>query len=136
MVGFRNSGGTFPELMAKRMSVQQPEDNVTVKRCDSGLRYDSEASGDLVTACIGSRQDPVELQAFGLEDRAEAVIASGKANWSLTNLNKWRHEAFTTATAAKGECAAPTTAAAASREYLKQRQRAYRQQILQSRNPI
>lgn len=122
--------------MAKRRSDQEPEDYATAKRCGSGLRSD----GASESACIGSvRQDPVELQAFGLEDRAEAVIASGKANWSLSNLNKWRHETFASASAAKGangDCAAPTTAAGASREYLKQRQRAYRQQILQARNPI
>lgn len=123
--------------MAKRRSDQEPEDFATAKRCDSSLRP---GDGAPEPACIGYiRQDPVELQAFGLEDRAEAVIASGKANWSLSNLNKWRHEAFASATANKGadgDCAAPATAAAASREYLKQRQRAYRQQILQTRNPI
>ncbi|KAF1327680.1 hypothetical protein FI667_g7416, partial [Globisporangium splendens] len=75
--------------------------------------------------------NPVHIQAFGLEDHAEAVIAMGNRQWSLMNLSKWRSESLDMATAVASTI--PSGAAdrsTSSKEYVRQRQRAYMKQCL------
>lgn len=72
---------------------------------------------------------PVDVRAFGLEDRAQAVIAMGRSSWSLANLSKWRSDSLSPAGAAldaTSAAAEPLT----SKEYVRQRQRAYMKRCL------
>lgn len=69
----------------------------------------------------------VHIRAFGLEDRAEAVIAMGKDNWSLANLSKWRNDSLSTTDAVPGTAADTQSS---GKEYLRQRQRAFMKQCL------
>jgi hypothetical protein len=84
----------------------------------------SSSSGDAAPVVM---MNPVHIQAFGLEDRAEAVIAMGNRQWSLTNLSTWRSESLNVAAAAS---TIPNGTADHSKEYVRQRQRAYMKQCL------
>ncbi|TDH70208.1 hypothetical protein CCR75_002249 [Bremia lactucae] len=67
-----------------------------------------------------------DIRAFGLEDRAEAIISCGQDNWTLANLLKWRTNALDKAyNDHKPHCHNTI----APKEYLRQRQRAYRHQL-------
>jgi len=76
---------------------------------------------------LASAPTAIEIRGFGLEDRAEAVISRGKDSWALANLSKWRHASLDGAVQSS-----PTQPGSkrSSKEYLRQRQRAYRQQCL------
>ncbi|KAK1943841.1 hypothetical protein P3T76_005237 [Phytophthora citrophthora] len=71
----------------------------------------------------------IEIRAFGLEDRAEAIIARGNESWTLANLSKWRHDTFDNAANSANTLGSGRLN---SKEYLRQRQRAYRHQCLAS----
>ncbi|GMF36628.1 unnamed protein product [Phytophthora fragariaefolia] len=74
---------------------------------------------------LAAAPSAIEIRAFGLEDRAEAVISRGKESWTLANLSKWRHESLDDATDTQEH-----SNKLSSKEYLRQRQRAYRLQCL------
>ncbi|CAI5740847.1 unnamed protein product [Hyaloperonospora brassicae] len=81
----------------------------------------------------------MDVRAFGLEDRAEAVMASGRDSWTLANLSKWRHDALEKADTTWHTLRdARPDPKCSSKLYLRQRQRAYRHQCLSSSqmNPI
>ncbi|KAG1699070.1 hypothetical protein DVH05_014441 [Phytophthora capsici] len=82
------------------------------------------ASNALATA-----PSAIEIRAFGLEDRAEAIIAQGKESWTLANLSKWRHDTFGSSS---NSANTQVNDRFSSKEYLRQRQRAYRHQCLAS----
>ncbi|KAL3661877.1 hypothetical protein V7S43_013170 [Phytophthora oleae] len=113
----------FPHRPLKRVLDEDPSLSKQPKLC----RSDEPTTSDL--NAFATAPSAIEIRAFGLEDRAEAVIARGKESWTLVNLSKWRHETFdsaanTTSTQANGRIS--------SKEYLRQRQRAYRHQCLAS----
>lgn len=70
----------------------------------------------------------MEIGAYGLEDRAEAIIGvGGKEGWGLIHLSRWRQElaqrqGLTASTAQPGDV----------QTFLRQRQRAYRQHLLKN----
>ncbi|CAI5706388.1 unnamed protein product [Peronospora effusa] len=75
----------------------------------------------------------IEIRAFGLEDRAEAVISRDEENWTLANLTKWRHDIFEKVVNNPGnQQSTQLSSKLSSKEYLRQRQRAYRHQCLAS----
>ncbi|CEG35668.1 uncharacterized protein PHALS_11536 [Plasmopara halstedii] len=63
----------------------------------------------------------VNIRALSLEDRADAVISSGKQSWTLANLSKWRHKTLNIGSDSNHLCSETS-----SKEILRQRQRAYR----------
>ncbi|KAG6959152.1 hypothetical protein JG687_00008952 [Phytophthora cactorum] len=83
------------------------------------------------STAVGLNPDPrpgtaLDIRAFGLEDRAEAVISCGKESWTLAHLSKWRHDTLDKAANVSDH------SKLSSKEYLRQRQRAYRHQCLAS----
>jgi hypothetical protein len=79
----------------------------------------------------GLQKNPIELKAFGLEDRADAVITNGNKNWSLSNLNRWRNELSRVNTLhSTGSTNSNTNNNTSTKEFLKQRQKEYRRQMM------
>lgn len=97
--------------------------NVFASASSSAKRSSAEHAAHAATAVAESVEwlRPVDVRAFGLEDRAEAVIATGRTSWSLAHLSKWRSESLSPA-----DIATPQS----SKEYVRQRQRAYMKQCL------
>ncbi|KAJ0408094.1 hypothetical protein ATCC90586_006065 [Pythium insidiosum] len=120
------------------MQGQNPDPR-PVRYDEDGLPIYTEASlqigkgGDTADS-PSTRVDPMELRAFGLEDRADAVISAAASSWSLGQLSQWREQMLCVATPAGGDNA---TAAARkhSQEFLRQRQREFRQQMLRATAP-
>ena len=74
-----------------------------------------------------------EIRAFGLEDRAEAVISRDEESWTLANLSKWRRDIVEKVAKNSGnQQSTQLNSKLSSKEYLRQRQRAYRHQCLAS----
>lgn len=110
----------------KRLASELDDDPTQTKRAEV---YRNDASTTPSTNPLAATPSAMEIRAFGLEDRAEAVISRGKESWALANLSKWRHESLDQAcniTHRQGEANSKLS----SKEYLRQRQRAYRQQCL------
>ncbi|KAJ0405174.1 hypothetical protein P43SY_001379 [Pythium insidiosum] len=117
------------------MQGQNPDPR-PVRYDEDGLPIYTEASlqigkgGDTADS-PSTRVDPMELRAFGLEDRADAVISAAASSWSLGQLSQWREQVLCVATPA-GDA---TAARKHSQEFLRQRQRGFRQQMLRATAP-
>ncbi|KAG3097006.1 hypothetical protein PI124_g15710 [Phytophthora idaei] len=86
----------------------------------------SDSPTDSVVNPLATAPSALDIRAFGLEDRAEAVISCGKESWTLAHLSKWRHDTLDKAANVSDH------SKLSSKEYLRQRQRAYRHQCLAS----
>lgn len=84
------------------------------------------------TTLFATMPNELNICAFGLEDRAEAVISRGKESWTLANLSKWRHKTFDKNFGGLDSLHTRVV----SKEFLRQRQRAYRHQCLTSANRV
>ncbi|GAB9470259.1 hypothetical protein Gpo141_00007509 [Globisporangium polare] len=94
-----------------------------------GERATRTAASDAAAPIELARQ--VDIRAYGLEDRAEAVIAMGKSNWTLANLSKWRDDSLASTNGGSASSdPGIEQQQQSSKEYLRQRQRAYMKQRL------
>ncbi|KAH7470971.1 hypothetical protein KRP22_003156 [Phytophthora ramorum] len=115
----------------KRLSSVQHEGATPSKRLQA---FRNDVSTPTVGNTLATTPSAMEICAFGLEDRAEAVISRGKESWTLANLSKWRHDSLDkAANATDSQHRASPHSNNSSKEYLRHRQRAYRQQILANR---
>lgn len=96
----------------------------------SPLKFASRPEPSDVTAIPIVLARQVDIRAYGLEDRAEAVIAMGKSTWTLANLSQWRNDSLTSADAESSSNDPIAQQQQSSKEYLRQRQRAYMKQCL------
>ncbi|GLD95717.1 hypothetical protein PINS_up004395 [Pythium insidiosum] len=72
------------------------------------------------------RVNPLDLRAFGLEDRADAVMSSSTSSWSLGQLAQWREQMLRV----PGTDGDGASAKRQTNQFLRHRQREYRQQML------
>lgn len=102
-----------------------------MKKINSGDDNATQSGPSPATTAAPAPPSMMDIRAYGLEDRAEAVIAHGATGgWSLANLAKWRRESLGGAQAAVGTALTKARTPSSSTAYLKQRQRAYRQRML------
>ncbi|KAE9336971.1 hypothetical protein PR003_g12236 [Phytophthora rubi] len=110
------------ERPSKRLRDDAPK---PAKRPETGYNA---ASTPPPTNPLTAAPSAMEIRAFGLEDRAEAVISRGRQSWTLANLSKWRQDSLD---AACNSTESPEPhSKLSSKEYLRRRQRTYRQQCL------
>uniref|UniRef100_A0AAV1UPU5 Uncharacterized protein n=1 Tax=Peronospora matthiolae TaxID=2874970 RepID=A0AAV1UPU5_9STRA len=108
------------------------------KRLTSALHQRAAASEPSRTSAFvhgfATAPSAMDIRAFGLEDRAEAVIARDRDTWTLANLSKWRHGTLdqTDNNTWHTQWKAQTDTNLSTKAYVRQRQRAYRHQCLLS----
>ncbi|CAH0481591.1 unnamed protein product [Peronospora belbahrii] len=119
----------------KRLASTLDEQHVALSKkpevCEHKPSVDSTAT---IINPLASGPSIIEIHAFGLEDQAEALISKDAQSWTLAHLSKWRHDTFNKAmiTADNQQSIQPNNSKLSSKEYLRQRQRAYRTHCLAS----
>lgn len=125
----RRAEGDFEAVFASPSQQQIGSSSASPFAKRSSLEYATRtASSDAAAPIELARQ--VDIQAYGLEDRSEAVIAMGKSNWTLANLSKWRNDSFASVSGDSAVNNAAQQNQQSMKEYLRQRQRAYMKQCL------
>lgn len=125
----RRAEGDFVAVSASPSQQQIGSNSTSPFAKRSPLEYATRtADSDTAVPIELARQ--VDIRAYGLEDRAEAVIAMGKSNWTLGNLSKWRNDSLASVSGDSAVNNAAQQNQQSTKEYLRQRQRAYMKQCL------
>ncbi|DBA03973.1 TPA: hypothetical protein N0F65_010626 [Lagenidium giganteum] len=88
-----------------------------------GTAYETTTNCQPALTSVG-HPSAMDMRAFGLEDKAAAVMAANQDGWALPNLSQWRSDALNTGPAGA------TTDGRTKADYIRERQREYRQQML------